>query len=206
MSTVAQLFTCQIWAVFDTEHPNTADTVILAIVLCLVSLILLNKPPSRHSPLHLLPSPSPARPPPPILLLSQPLLRRGVTPRGVSELVTPSQHLLPRCVLWQHHVSAATVNDVRMSPGGGHRRLPLPPHVSFSVHYTDSTGCWSADRKGRVCQTVARDGRTQNCLCAELCWEPDWPSMCTHIFITLRLLNEWQSSISDVWNKTKWLV
>lgn len=42
----------------------------------------------------------------------------------------------PRCVLWQHHASTATVDDVRMPPRGGHQPLSLSLCLSPSVTLT----------------------------------------------------------------------
>lgn len=74
------------------------------LVLCLVSLIMLNKPPSRNSPLHLLlllscpphPHYHPSLSQRPVPLLSQSLLQLGSFP-SVSELVTLSQPPLTVC-------------------------------------------------------------------------------------------------------------
>ena len=72
------------------------------LVSCLVSLIILNKPPSHNSTLHplLFPPCSPPQHPSlsqgPVPLLSQSLLQLGSFP-SVSELVTPSQPPLAAC-------------------------------------------------------------------------------------------------------------
>lgn len=113
------------------------------LVLCLVSLIILNKPPSHNS--TLLPLLFPPCPP-----TSAPIPFPGTCPITVTVIapawVIPqcvragdTEPAPPRCVLWQQRVSAATADDVRMPPRGGHHPLSL----CFSVHYTDSMGCCS---------------------------------------------------------------
>ncbi len=120
------------------------------LVLCLVSLIFLKSHsptthPSTFSCFHsALPPPIPFPETCPITVTV--IAPAWVIPQRVR--AGDTEPAPPQCALWQNHVSTATVDDVRMPPRGGHHPLPL----SFSVHYTDSTGYWSVGRK--VCQNV----------------------------------------------------
>lgn len=120
------------------------------LVLCFVSLIILNKPPPHNSPLHLplfLFNPFPHHYNHPSLSQSPvPLCHSHCSSLGLQRVragdIEPAP---PSCVLWQHHVSTATVDDVRMAPRGGHHLLSLS---------TDSMGCRSVHRM--VCKTIKR--------------------------------------------------
>lgn len=102
-------------------YPPRLTVILTSLVPCLhdrpqqTALPPLTPPPSPVS--------IPALAPPPILLLLQ---RGSLLRAGDTEPSPPSFH----CVLWQHHVSAATADDVRVPPRGGHRLLPL----SVCVH------------------------------------------------------------------------
>lgn len=151
------------WTVFHViSNPNRAvslhaDTVVLP---CLSDHSQRNHPPTTHHstvfcfssnpfPTTTTTTTQPIPFPETCPIKSQSLLPAWVC--SVSELATPSQRLPPphthpppphssSCVLWQHHVSTATVDDVRMPHRRGHPLLSLSSCLSLS---TDSTGCWS---------------------------------------------------------------
>lgn len=74
----------------------------------------------------------------------------------------------PRCVLWQHHVSTATVEDVRMPPRGGHY-FSLSLSLSITLTPWDA-GLWKErfvrmsgnvndflEKHKTVCELIAKD-------------------------------------------------
>ena len=175
---------------FYFRYPNNAvsihaDTVILSgLMSCLsdhpqqTTIPQLNPPPSPVS--TLLPPSAPIPFPGTCPITVTVIAPAWVIPQCVR--AGDTEPAPPRCVLWQQRVSNATADDVRMPPRGGHHPLSL----CFSVHYTNSTGCCSAEEKlwqnTRECKGFTGKYTT---VCEMINAESQWSQSIKYLVITL---------------------